>query len=144
MTKRACSILAGAAACTVMWIGGCDWAGSENTRAASRRTIEVSVSGSDPAPAIELAPNRVATVSFANGLGEPWPVAELAGGEADGLTYRRVESHPHMVLVQSDADVSTNLVAVLKGLAVPDHLRPAAHRRPGRCRCCAAPPACAS
>ena len=118
MANRTCTILL---ACAALWIGGCDQAGADDEPSA-RRTVELPVSGSEPAPVIALAPGRVATVSFANARGEPWPVEELLVGDPRRLTYRRIESQPHVVIVQSPEEVSTNLVAILKGLAAPVHL----------------------
>lgn len=118
MVNRICTFFV---ACAALWIGGCDRAGAADVPSA-RRTVELPVSGSNPAPVIALAPGRVATVSFANDRGQPWPVAELVAGQPDQLSYRRIESQPHLVLVQSDADVSTNIVAVLDGLSAPIHL----------------------
>ena len=89
---------------------------------------EVEWSVSESPPAIRLAPGRVATVSFLDSAGAPWPVSELAGPDAPWLTVRRGAAHPHVVIVETDAETdvggngAANLVALLDGLATPVHL----------------------
>lgn len=118
MANRTCTILL---ACAAPWIAACDQTGA-NDEPSARQTIELPVPGAEPTPVIDLAPGRVATVSFANANGEPWPVEELLVGDPRRLTYRRIESQPHVAILQSPEEVSTNLVAILEGLAAPVHL----------------------
>ncbi len=103
-----------------------DEASTDTAPAAGGTEIEWSAAAAPPA--IRLAPGRVATVSFLDSAGTPWPVSELAGPEASWLKVRRASSHLHVVIVEADArtpmggDGSANLVALLDGLATPVHL----------------------
>ena len=90
---------------------------------AVRTVIEVSAGGGDAAPVIALAPGRVATVSFSDVAGEPWPVTQVMGPEADWLFLQRAQEHSHVVFLESRRKGgSGNMVALLDGLAAPVHL----------------------
>ena len=88
-----------------------------------RRLIEMTATGADSAPVIGLPSGRMATITFSDAGGVPWPVTEVMGPETDWLWVRRATEHAHVVFLETrKKGGSGNLVALLDGLAVPVHL----------------------
>ena len=94
--------------------------------------IEVDWSMSGPTPVLALPPGRVVTVTFRDGVGDPWPVSELAGPSAPWLNVRRGAAHPHVAILETGPETAVDggevasLVALLEGLSAPVHLTLAA------------------
>ena len=80
------------------------------------------------APRLGLPPGRVATVSFLDSAGDPWPVSELEGSQAPWLSARRATDHAHVAILRTglgeagQGGTAGNLVALLTGLPEPVHL----------------------
>ncbi|MCZ0941806.1 MAG: DsbA family protein [Gammaproteobacteria bacterium] len=83
---------------------------------------------SGASPVLGLPAGRVVTVSFLDSKGDPWPMSELVGSGASWLTIRQAAEHPHVAIVQTEAEMagqdamSVNLVVLLRGLSEPVHL----------------------
>ena len=113
----------GFAALLLCSVGAADVALRAEASSEGRRLIEMTTTGEDSAPVIGLPSGRVATVTFSDADGVPWPVTQVMGPEADWLWVRRASEHAHVVFLENRKEGgSGNLVALLDGLAEPVHL----------------------
>ena len=97
--------------------------------------IEISAAAPEPQPAVTVGAGRITTLSFADASGAPWPVTEVMGSQAGGLSSRRALEHSHLVFLESpETGASGNVVLLLDGLAAPVHLEIVADETAGPTR----------
>lgn len=107
-------------------LAGCERLNEPTAPVNASRLVEVSVAQATTAPVIEVPRDGVVTVAFTNERDQPWAVAEVAG-QAEWLDYRRVDSHPHVLVLRAvRGGPTSNLALLFDDLATPVHLGVAA------------------
>ena len=102
--------------------GGCERAEKAGSGAAAR-VIELTLASEEATPAVAARAGRVTTLAFADADGAPWPIAEIAAPETEGLLAERVRSRPHVATLRARDEVGpANVVVFLEGLDAPVHL----------------------